>query len=299
MSDLDLDILLRSPLDDEPERWQGWAGLAAAVVAAAAVFALMALAIDDTPGEVAAPPTTETPRGIVVEETEFPDGFVPVSDFSAYRAEAAIVLEDRIVVPVMMATRRGTDQRSSVHPLGGLWVMETTDGATVSSERVIYDRLRPGAFSVQFPSSGTPRTITLVATFDPRTAGGSADLAYTGTPYTLVEPLTIDLDTGDTYTITELTLGNFLGELAWRVGTADAAIAEVAIELFEVPGTPIGSYFPGPPFLDPVPPGGTIDYIWGPGFNADQDDAATFRLTVTAQLADAAPANVTLAVPNG
>ena len=40
-----------------------------------------------------------------------------------------------------------------------------------------------------------------------------------------------------------------------------------------------------------------MDFFWGPGFGVDQDDAATVVLTVSARLADAAPTNVVLEVP--
>jgi hypothetical protein len=67
------------------------------------------------------------------------------------------------------------------------------------------------------------------------------------------------------------------------------------VRLFNPDGSLLGDYESGAiERLDPQRVAGFIDYIWGPGFGVDQNDAATFTITADVQLGVPVPVEVSV-----
>jgi hypothetical protein len=293
--------LLRSPLDSEDherERRGPWWPVVAALVVGAVVGWLVAVVarsgeaepVPDADGRV---PTTAT--SAIVDVAPFPADYVPIAADVAVRPGAPVRVGDRLLVPFTAVLRRGTDPSAVARPLGGRWEL-TGDGNVVASAGTVYDPIRPSVFSVKFPVPvASPESIELVERWDPEPVTASVELPFTGLPYVTDEPIVLDLGDEVFLTVTRLDLGNFQGRARWSLDGARLGVVSLGVRLFTPDGSVLGDYEPGAAEdLDPERGEGFIDYLWGPGFSVDQNDAALFTLTADVQLGVPAPTSISI-----
>lgn len=289
---IDFSELLRSPLDPEPDESESstpqWPMVAALVLGVIAGWVLAAgLSGDDAESNNVAPPVTTMTgdQGTAVEASPFPDDYVAIAPDVAVRPEEPMRVGDRVLVPFTMLVRRGADPETVPRPLGGRWELVRSNGV-LASAGTVYDPLRPSVFSVEFPAPvAFAESIALVERWDPEPVAAAIDLPFTGLPYVNEEPIVIDLGGGVALTVTRLELGNFQARARWRLDGAPLGIVSIGVRLFNPDGSVLGDYQSGAAeSLDPERGAGFIDYIWGPGFGVDQNDASTFTLTADVQL---------------
>lgn len=299
----DLAELLRSPLEPDPDEratppWVVWA-LAFVLGAVAGAIVVQARASAETP--LTSVPTTSAaqaePEVVVVEPGPFPAGYIPVANDVALRAEAPILLADRTLVPLTMVVRRGLEPGEVERPLGGRWELRTDTGV-LASRHIIFDPIRPGVLTVEFPAlDEPPREMILVERWDGTPRSGTVEIPWPGLPLESDSPLDIEVGAGATLRLTAVALSNFLGQVTWELDGAVLGTVALEIDLLEADGAVLGSYITGATDLDPEPTSGFINYIWEPSFRVDQNDASGVRFTATVVVGS--PVDTEIAMPLG
>jgi hypothetical protein len=298
----DLAELLRSPLEPDPADqralpWRAWLIALAAGIGAGSLA--VSAATRPVAGETLVTVTTAAApvEVVVIEPGPFPNGYVAIANDVAVRAEAPIVDDDRMLVPMTMVVRRGVDPADVERPLGGRWEMRTSRGV-VESQRLVFDAFRPGVLSVEFQMADErPEEMVMVERWDGARATGSVELPWPGVPFSAENPIEIDVGVGAGLRLEQVELGNLIGQVEWELTGAELGIARLEIDLFDEAGELVGSYESGLPALDPEPGAGFDDFVWGPGFRVDQDRSATVRFTAHVVLGTPAPTDVAIPVP--
>jgi hypothetical protein len=300
MSDPDLELLLQSPLDDESEP----SGLGSAVLGLiAGSVGVIGLSLilglwatpDDTPtgtvGDTVAAATDPTPEPTI----SFPDEFSEVSGSIAMKPIATVMGDTGFTVSFATATSRETDPQTTPVPLGGRWQLESVGGTVTGATRLVYDWLHTGVIGVEFaesPSDGD--TVRMTERWDPDERTGSADVPFTGTPFTTTDAVDIDLGDDITLRLTQIDLGRHLGRVTWTLsGPGEpTGIAAVEIEVVDQDGATVGTYPSMPSLRDPTRSSGVVDLFWDRGFGAHPDDGSFIEIAATVQLIAATPVDV-------
>jgi len=306
MSGPDFETLLRSPLDDEPES-QGWGFAVLGLVAGGAgVIGLsLILGLWATPDETPVTTVADTAASAADLSREFrdsvPSGFSDIGNSIAMKPTARVAGDAGVVVSFATATTRDADPETTPVPLGGRWQLENTAGAVTSATRLVYDRLHTGVIGVEFAedlSDGEILRMTERWDTDERT--GSTDIPFTGTPFTTVDAVTIDLGDGIALRLIQIELGRHLGQIVWALsGTGEpTGIANFAIAMIDEQGATVGDYLSMPSSRDPTRSSGVIDLFWDRGFNAHPDEGRVVEITATVRLPAPEPVDVVFDLDN-
>lgn len=111
-----------------------------------------------------------------LEPADFPDGYVPISEFEAVKPTVVSAYGDQLLVSMTSVSRRGVAPGSFDPFMGGRWVLETASGDTLDSIGMVFNDRVDGAFTVMFPLSGDePVAMRLVETWVPAAETGTAD----------------------------------------------------------------------------------------------------------------------------
>ncbi len=285
----DLADILRSPLEperDERPRSRGWGATLAAFVLAAAATAAVVLALGRGEGAepVAAAPTTAAPTTVAAVESRpaFPAGYTPIDDLVAVRPEEPQREDDRLLVPFTMVVARDAVVGDVARPLGGVWELRTA-GDAVLSRRIVFDARRPSVFAAEFPTvEGEIESLMLVERWEGRQVATAVEFPWPGLGNPLPTPVVIDLGEGASLSLTHIALGNFFGQVRWRLSGAPYGLTDIEIRLYRDDGTTVGEYVPVGSSLDPQPRQGFTNLTWARGIRAEQDDAATLKIAVDA-----------------
>jgi hypothetical protein len=300
MSDPDLEFLLQSPLDDEPEP-SGWGSAVLGLIAGSVgVIGLsVILGLWATPHETSIAAVADTAASATDPTTEqtisFPNGFSEVGDSIAMKPVAIVMGDTGFIVSFATATSRETDPETTPVALGGRWQIESVGGTVTGATRLVYDWLHTGVIGVEFaeqPSDGD--TVRMTERWDPEERTGSADVPFTGTPFTTTDAVDIDLGDDITLRLTQIDLGRHLGRIAWTLsGPGEpTGIANFEVEIVDEQGEMVGNYLSMTSPRDPTRSAGVVDLFWDQGFNAHPDEGSVVRITATTQLISREPVDV-------
>ncbi|MCL1693873.1 MAG: hypothetical protein M3096_09330 [Actinomycetia bacterium] len=310
MSGPDFETLLRSPLDDEPDS-RGWGSAVLGLLAgSAAIIGLsFVLGLWATPGETPATMVTDTVASATDPPGEFsnsfPDGFSEVGGSVAMKPTATVDGGTGFIVSFATATHRDTDPETTPVPLGGQWQFESAGGSVTGATRLVYDRLHTGVIGVEFaghPSDGD--ILRMTERWDPVERTESADVSFTGTPFTTTDAVDIDLGDGITLRMTQIELGRHLGRIVWTLsGSGEpTGVVAFAVAMINQQGATVGDYVSMPSLRDPTRSSGVVDLFWDRGFNAHPDEGSIVEITATVQLVVPEPIDVVFdldTVPSG
>lgn len=303
--DHDLAEILRSPLDPDPDDPgpRHWPATILAFLAGGFIALLSMNAVLGSPEPPVAtmpPETTDPLPRVVAAPTPYPDDYTAISNDVAVRAEAPVVEEERVLVPLTMVVRRGADPTAVSRPLGGRWELRSERGV-LQSQRLVFDPSLPGVLSVEFgPVAGPlPDEIVMVERWDAEAASARVELPWPGIPFESDQPVSIDLGQGVEAVLTRVELGNLLGQVRWELHGAPLGVVAIDVELLDVAGGVFGSYVATSHVLDPEPRQGHFDYFWGPGFRVDQDEAATLRIAAEVNIGTPVPVEITVPLTSG
>ncbi|MDJ0954282.1 MAG: hypothetical protein QNJ81_11445 [Acidimicrobiia bacterium] len=308
MSGIDYEELIRSPLDDVPEKsGTGWSVLIGGLGLGMALGLLVALGLgggDDEPAVAADPATTtSTTAAPVAEPSEYPVGFVELGAGFAAKSGEVILGDELITVAFTAAARRGDDPQDVAWPVGGSWLLESASGTVVESSRVVVGRFSPAAFTVQFPAqpfngetefSGT----SAIERWDTEVFTGSVQIPFGGEPFVAPETISIPVNQDVTLIVPTLKLGRFLGSAAWQtVGAPLGTTVAVVATLLDENGEVIGSYERFPENLDPAD-SGVIEIYWSEPFPIGQEGGVTVSLEYTVGVVEESPVSVSFDLSN-
>ncbi len=301
MSGIDYEELIRSPLDDLPEKsGAGWSVLLGGIGLGLALGLLVTLGLgggDDEP-VAAADTSTSTTAASVAEPTEYPDGFVELAAGFAAKSGEVILGDELITVAFTTSARRGEDPQDVAWPVGGNWLLESVSGTVVESSRVVVGRFSPSAFSVQFPAqpfngetefSGT----SAIERWDTEVFTGSTQIPFDGEPFVALETISIPVNQDVTLIVPSLELGRFLGSAEWQIAGAPlGTTVAIVATLLDENGDVIGSYERFPENLDPTD-SGVIEIYWSEPFPIGQEGGVTVSLEYTVGVVEESPVSVT------
>lgn len=298
MNGPDFETLLRSPLDDEPES-RGWGSAVLGLIAGSAgiIGLSFVFGLWTTPDEIPVIAGTDTVASATDSIGEFgnsfPHGFSDVGGSVAMKPTATVDGDTGFIVSFATATHRDSDPGTMPVPLGGKWQLESADGGVTGAARLVYDRLHTGVFGVEFAGhTSDGDTLRMTERWDPVERTGSADVSFTGTPFTTTDAVDIDLGDGITLRLTQIELGRHLGRIVWTLsGSGESTgVASFAVPIVDQQGATIGDYLSMPSLRDPTRSSGIVDLFWDRGFNAHPDEGSIVEITATVQLV--APAAV-------
>jgi hypothetical protein len=310
MSGPDFETLLRSPLDDEPES-EGWGSAVLGLIAGSAgVIGLsVILGLWATPDEIPATTVTDAVASATDSTGElansFPDGFAEIGGSIAMKPTATVAGDTGFIVSFATATNRDADPETTPIPLGGRWQLESAGGSVTGATRLVYDGLHTGVIGVEFsapPTAGD--TVRMTERWDPDERTGSADVPFTGTPFTATDTVEIDLGGDVTLRLTQVDLGRHLGRIVWTLsGPGEPmGLAAFAVEVVDQDGATVGTYPSMPSRRDPTRSSGVVDLFWDRGFNAHPDEGSVVEITATVQSVAPEPIDVVFdldTVPSG
>lgn len=306
MRNIDYEELLRSPLDNgEGRDTPGWATWVGGIVLGlvAGYLATVGVGGADEPTGISSTVATTSTTTPEVANLDYPEGYVEISDSLAAVVNEVILGEDVITVSLTTAAKRGEDPGTVAWPVGGVWVLESSSGASVESSRVVVGRYSPGAFSVQFPaaqfSGETQYTrLNLVERWDTEQFTGSIEAPFDGAPFIAPEMLTSPVNQEVTLFIPSLSLGRFLGSAEWETSGAEfGTTAHIGATLYDENGDRVGSYNRGPEIIDPAEHG-VIEIYWSEPFPTGQEGAASVAVQYTVGVVARTPVSVEFDVAN-
>lgn len=312
MSNIDYEELIRSPLDDaDAAPGSPWWFTAGGLVAGVAAGLVLMLVIG---GEEAAPTTVVQPEQTVAEvggpveavAADYPDGYTEISPGLAARPEEIIVDDNRVTVAFTSVVERGADPATMPWPRGGSWLLDTSAGVTLASDRVVFGGFTPGAFSVHFPAAnlGPPEfeRVRLVERWDTEAFNGSTSLPFAAVPFETSETITLPVSQDVTLLLRTLELGRYSGTAEWQISGAEmgATVAITAV-LLDGDDEEVGAYAAFPQVRDPGNEG-LLDLNWQRSFPDDQEGAVTVDVAYEVDVVEVTATDVEFSlagVPDG
>lgn len=305
MSEIDYEELFRSPLDDpESAGTNGWmpagGGLLAGVAIVLLAGALWGGSDVGTESVVTSTSLTASPASVAEEPSRYPAGYQEYVPGLGIRVGEVIEGDEVITVAFTTAMERGSDPFDELWPVGGTWWLETSDGSSAESSRVVLARYSPGAFSVEFPAgafsdSSAFAMVSMIERWDHPSAAGSSSVPFSGEPYVMPEPLVISISSGASLILEEMELGRFLGKAVWAIQGDGEPLARVIISavLLDADGNRIGSYQSFPEILEPAA-GGVLEILWAEPFPTSQEGAMTVEVEYEVGIVESVPADLSI-----
>ncbi len=240
MSDDAFRELLRSPLDDPPDRGAGdtrlWQiGMGAAVAGTALTLALAWAFGGFDEGEAAPTPTVAAPIVTASDTTTAPDPVAP-----AVTLEPQWVFEADGVIYVTVASiapAGGTGEAPGI--VSANWAVELADGRRLAATAEVVSSEAPGLFTIAIPAPGVDAADVTRLLANPlvgtREVTGTAELGGVELPLVLPPPDPELRSGGSLAVIDEAVLHDAGGEVTWHLEGPEEERAELEIAADYVP----------------------------------------------------------------